>query len=203
MALPKGQRVKLSELARSRRIRKLRPDVLGTVVGNGTLEHHSSVRWDGTRFAVRFFDEFLEPVLGQVRVSHGGEAMKTVEIKCDGCGGDLTDAGAMPTYRLELAPQAVANSGNIIYSVAVQPDINRSYHFCGLACLDHWRGRERHRDGLWRAWSDKWRDDHGTKDTEGNVRSWPSAPEEVREARKVEFDAAALEAFPMKRPGRR
>lgn len=46
--------------------------------------------------------------------------MKTVEIKCDACGEDLADAGAMPTYRLELSPQAVPNSGSIIYSMLIR-----------------------------------------------------------------------------------
>lgn len=128
--------------------------------------------------------------------------MRTVEIKCDGCDGDLTDAGPMPTFRLELTPQAVSNSGSVLYSVAVQADIDRSYHFCGLSCLDHWRNRELHRGALWREWSDRWANEHGTKDEAGRVRSYPPAPEKVRESRRAEIDTATIEAFLMKRPDR-
>jgi len=69
--------------------------------------------------------------------------MKKTEIICDACGRDLTDAGAMPTYRLALFPEAVPNSGGVICSVAVAPAISRPHHFCDLTCLDAWRAHSR------------------------------------------------------------
>lgn len=128
--------------------------------------------------------------------------MKTVEIKCDGCGIDLTDAGAMPIYRLVLSAEAVANSGNVLYSVAVQPDIKRHHHFCGLTCLDLWRDRALFRSKMWREWNEKWKAEHGTKDENGRIWFYPSPPEDVRLARDTEFEAAALAAFPMEKPKR-
>ena len=44
---------------------------------------------------------------------------RTVETKCDACGQQLSDAGAMPTYALALNPFSVPNSGSGIYAVAV------------------------------------------------------------------------------------
>jgi hypothetical protein len=121
---------------------------------------------------------------------------KIVEIKCDACGGDLTDAGAMPTYRLALSPEAVANSGNIRYSVAVCPPIDHTHHFCNLCCLDLWRDRARHRDKLWREWNEKWKTEHGTPDAEGQITFYPTPPDDIRKARDAEFEAATLAAFP-------
>lgn len=128
--------------------------------------------------------------------------MKIVQIKCDACDRDLTDAGAMPTYRLELAPAAVRNSGGIMYGVAVYPPIDRAYHFCGLSCLDLWRDRERHKDGLWRARNEEWKQAHGHKDQNGRINSWRSMPDDVRAAAAAEIDAAALVAFPIAAPQR-
>lgn len=73
--------------------------------------------------------------------------MKTIEIKCDACEADLTDAGSMPTYRLQLGAEAVPNSGSIICSVAVRPDLERQYHFCGIPCLGKWMSNA-HPDAL-------------------------------------------------------
>lgn len=123
--------------------------------------------------------------------------MKTVEIKCDACGGDLTDAGSMPTFRLSLQAEAVANSGNFMYAIAVHPELRRTYHFCRLNCLDLWRDRERLRAKLSREWWEKWRNEHGTKDESGRVRSYPTPPDDVFQAAKAEFESAALAAFPM------
>lgn len=65
--------------------------------------------------------------------------MQTIEIKCDQCGADLSDAGAMPSYRLHLHPEPIPNSGNEMYAVMVFPPMDgKSAHFCGIRCLKTW-----------------------------------------------------------------
>lgn len=127
--------------------------------------------------------------------------MKTVQIKCDACDSDLFDSGPQPKHRLVLVPQPVGSSSNFRYSVLSYPSIKRSHHFCDLACLDHWRDRERHRDMLWRQWHEKWIEEHGER--HGRLSSYMAAPEEVRSRAAEEFAAAALAAFPMEKPKRK
>jgi hypothetical protein len=65
--------------------------------------------------------------------------MKTTETKCDGCGSQLDDAGGMPTFGLTLSTFKLPSSGGISYDIAMSPELDRNYHFCGLNCLDSWR----------------------------------------------------------------
>lgn len=128
--------------------------------------------------------------------------MKTIEVKCDHCGGDLTDAGPRPTYRLALSPEAVPNSGDFLYALHVTPPIARPHHFCGLDCLDLWRDRERHYNARMRERYDAWAEEHGTK-VDGRGLSYPSPPTETQEIWKAESREAALRALPVERPHRR
>lgn len=125
---------------------------------------------------------------------------KSVEIKCDACGNDLTRTSNCEAYRLVLANENIASRGGVVTAMAMYPDLNHDHHFCGIRCLDHWTDRRRHYDNLWRAWNDKWKDEHGTKDSNGRVRSYPGASEDVRKACVAEFSAASLVAFPMAMP---
>lgn len=59
-------------------------------------------------------------------------------VTCDHCGADLSDAGAMPTFRLSLASEAIPNSGGMLYAVHVDPILRRPAHFCHERCLTRW-----------------------------------------------------------------
>lgn len=129
--------------------------------------------------------------------------MKTEEVTCDGCGADLTTRTNSVDYRLVLASESKPGRGAGFYTDMMKyPPVKRTHHFCTLSCLDHWRDRERHCNDLWRAWMDKWKEEHGTKREDGRIQSYPGVPEETRKACVAEFEAAALEAFPMSRPPR-
>lgn len=60
---------------------------------------------------------------------------KKTTITCDHCGKDLSDAGAMPSFRLHLTAERVANSGAFQYAVHVTPPLLGEAHFCGFPCL--------------------------------------------------------------------
>lgn len=60
---------------------------------------------------------------------------KTVTVVCDYCAKDLSDAGAMPTFRLCLNAERVPNSGNTMFAVHVTPPLLGEAHFCGFPCL--------------------------------------------------------------------
>lgn len=129
--------------------------------------------------------------------------MRTEKVICDGCGADLTTRSNSVDYRLVLASEGKPGYGPGAYTdMMIYPAIDRAHHFCDLRCLDHWRSREHHESALWREWHDRWKEEHGTKDATGRIRSYPSTPEDVRKTRAAEFEAAALAAFPMSRPPR-
>lgn len=130
----------------------------------------------------------------------------THKITCDGCGADMTYTGNSVDYYLRLttgSPQSwymkEGRNGGAVTDMMIYPPIKGDHHFCGLECLDRWRGREKHRAGLWRDWHEKWREEHGSKDPTGRVHSWRSPPDEITQPLKAEFEAAALAAFPMSR----
>lgn len=127
--------------------------------------------------------------------------MQKIEITCDGCGHDLTYTGNCVDYRLVLGNESKPTypGAGAVTAMGIYPAVKRTHHFCGLGCLDHWRDRENHEARLWREWHDKWKEEHGTKDETGRVISYRCEPEEVRKANQAVFEAAALEAFPMKR----
>lgn len=127
--------------------------------------------------------------------------MKTVEIKCDGCGHDLTYTGNCVDYRLILASEAKSTypDAGAVTCMGISPSISRAHHFCGVDCLDHWRDREHHSNKLSRDWWDEWKEKHGTKNADGHIYSYPCPPSDVIEASAEEFKAAALVVFPMQR----
>lgn len=126
--------------------------------------------------------------------------MRTEKVTCDGCGHDLTTRSNIEDYRLVLASESKPGYGAGAYTcMAIRPPIERTHHFCTLRCLDHWRDRERYRAKLWREWNEKWKDEHGTKDASGQVTSWTSPPDDVRAERAAQFEATALEKFPVTR----
>ena len=122
--------------------------------------------------------------------------MKTVEIKCDACGCDLTVRTNSMDYRLVLAAESKPGYGSGTYTdMMIWPPVDRAYHFCDLTCLDKWRDRERHKNKLRANWLDEWKKEHGTWEN-GRCRSYPSPPDEGRAEREAEYQAAALAAFP-------
>ena len=124
---------------------------------------------------------------------------KTVQITCDACGHDLTTTSNTVDYRLVLGVENKPGYGTGAYTdMMISPPIDRTFYFCGIQCLDHWRNRERHEDNLWKAWWDKWKEERGTKREDGFIYSYPSPPREMTAAAGAEFKVAALVAFPMK-----
>lgn len=128
--------------------------------------------------------------------------VETNKIECDECSRNLTYTGNCEDYYIVLgnASKSSRNAG-IVTLMAISPPLKRTHHFCGLTCLDQWRDRARYREKLWTEWSDRWRDEHGHKSKDGRVMSWPSAPDEIREAQKVKIDKAALFALPVQNRG--
>ena len=64
--------------------------------------------------------------------------MKTINIVCDYCKKDLTDAKGMEAYRLVVYAEGIPITGNIRLPVIVAPPIDRTHHFCGMTCLTAW-----------------------------------------------------------------
>jgi hypothetical protein len=123
--------------------------------------------------------------------------MKTTDIRCDGCGGNLLYTGNSIDYRLALNVERKPSRGGFVTDMMIYPPLERDHHFCDLRCLDHWRSRENHKNDLWRAWWEKWKEEHGTRHGGGMV-SYPDPPQELRSEKKAEFELAALSAFPLK-----
>jgi hypothetical protein len=123
--------------------------------------------------------------------------MKTVEIRCDGCGADLKYTGNCVDYRLALTNENIPSRGGFVMAMGISPALNRDCHFCGLTCLDTWRDREKHKAKLWSEWHDQWIDQRGTRYENGSV-SYPTVPDEVRAEQKIKIDEAALAAFPIR-----
>ena len=122
--------------------------------------------------------------------------MKTEKVTCDGCGADLTRRTNSVDYRLVLASESKPGHGSGFYTdMMIYPAIQRAHHFCDLACLDHWRGRERKYNALWR----EDRDSRATK-VGDRVYSYTELSEEDRAVKDAEFLSTALAAFPMERP---
>ena len=129
--------------------------------------------------------------------------MRDEKITCDGCGADLTTRSNSVDYRLVLGSESKPGYGAGVYTdMMIYPPIDRTHHFCGIGCLDHWRDREHYSSNLWRVWWDKWKAEHGTKDDMGRIRSYPSPSDDVTKPLGKGFEAAALAAFPMERPRR-
>lgn len=132
----------------------------------------------------------------------------THNVKCDGCGADITYTGNSVDYRIVLANEGVPIRPGIyaVTDMGIYPSLDHSHHFCGLGCLDHWSDRRRYRDSLRQEHHEKWKQEHGTKHDNGlgmTMQSWPAEPEDVRVKLEAEFAVAALAAFPMESPYRR
>ncbi len=128
----------------------------------------------------------------------------TIKVTCDGCGTDITTRTNVADYRLVLGSETKPGYGAGVYtSMAIPPPVDRAYYFCDLGCLDHWRSREHHETSLRMAWWDKWREERGTRGSDGRFLSYPTPAHEVQKACDEEFKAAALVAFPMQRPKRK
>lgn len=122
--------------------------------------------------------------------------MRTETVKCDACQTDLTVRTNSVDYRLVLGSEAKPGYGSGVYTDMMKyPSVDRDYHFCGLSCLDKWRDRERHKNKLRSEWHEAWKQEHGTKHTDG-MWSYPSAGSDGREVREAEYEAAALAAYP-------
>lgn len=61
--------------------------------------------------------------------------MRQETITCDSCGKDLSQTGPRPAYRIAMACESIPHASHYIASVYVEPDLDRSYHFCSLRCL--------------------------------------------------------------------
>lgn len=64
---------------------------------------------------------------------------KTIEIKCDGCGRDLTRTSNCEDYRLALVVERIPSVGGVVTAMAAYPPIEQNAYFCGLDCLRGWR----------------------------------------------------------------
>lgn len=63
---------------------------------------------------------------------------KTVEIKCDGCGHDLTRSTNYVDYRLALVSELISNPCGVGTLMMKYPAIDAAAYFCGLQCLRKW-----------------------------------------------------------------
>lgn len=125
---------------------------------------------------------------------------RTTEIICDGCGADLTYTGNCEDYYLVVKSASKLSRGGFVTEMAKYPPIKREHDFCDLVCLDHWRARRHHFEALSRDWWNSWKAEHGTKDANGRIFSYPEAPRQLVAERNEEFEATALAAYPMARP---
>lgn len=61
--------------------------------------------------------------------------MQNTKITCDGCGSDLTTTDNYEDYRIVLNSESIPSEGGVVTLMAIQPDIRRPMHFCGIGCL--------------------------------------------------------------------
>lgn len=61
--------------------------------------------------------------------------MKTINLTCDNCDSDLTDAGRGTKYRLVLACEEIPSTSGVRTLSIVYPPLKHTHHFCGLDCL--------------------------------------------------------------------
>ena len=96
--------------------------------------------------------------------------------------------------RLVLDAEEKPGHGAGFYtSMMIHPPVDRAYHFCGLGCMDQWRGRVKHYEALWK----KWQDEHKRAGASGSFIHQSLSAEQRKEIDE-EFRTAALEAFPKK-----
>lgn len=128
---------------------------------------------------------------------------ETRKIICDECLSDLTYTGNCEDYYLVLtvgskAPwfAAEGHSGGFLTAMAIRKPIDGTRHFCDLKCMDGYRDRERAYDVFLTQHWNAWKKEHGEKDDNGRVFSYPGPPEETHKGWKDESAAAALAKFP-------
>ena len=63
---------------------------------------------------------------------------KTVEIKCDQCGRDLSATGNCIDYRLALLNQEIPTQGGANTLMMSYPALDQDSYFCGTRCLKAW-----------------------------------------------------------------
>ena len=73
------------------------------------------------------------------------DRMKKHEIICDACGYDITYTGNCEDWRLVLGNESKTpwyvrdgHSGGMVTSMAISRPVDRTYHFCGIGCLNEW-----------------------------------------------------------------
>ena len=66
--------------------------------------------------------------------------MEARKVTCDGCEKDLTYTGNCEDWRLVLANQAIPQppGDGFVTLMAAYPPVDRTHHFCDLACLKAW-----------------------------------------------------------------
>lgn len=64
--------------------------------------------------------------------------MKITKITCDSCERDITYTDDMPAFRLRLTTESLQHLADMICAVIVDPQLERDYYFCDLACLCNW-----------------------------------------------------------------
>ena len=67
---------------------------------------------------------------------------KTVEIKCDQCGRDLSATENCVDYRLALLNQEIPSRGGAVTSMMRYPPLDQDAYFCGTRCLKAWVSAE-------------------------------------------------------------
>lgn len=66
--------------------------------------------------------------------------MKNTEVKCDGCGADITCTRNSIDYRLWLTNETkpICPDTNTVTALMIYPPLKRDFHFCGVGCLKTW-----------------------------------------------------------------
>ncbi len=62
--------------------------------------------------------------------------MKTVEIKCDSCGKDLTTTSNCDDFRLCVSSERIYSRGDILTAMEFTRPLDASLHFCGWPCFN-------------------------------------------------------------------
>lgn len=99
----------------------------------------------------------------------------TTEVTCDQCGADLTATGNCEDWRLVLTYEGKQIRGGMVTAMAISPPVDRTYHFCGLKCLDAWRDAARDKA----AKQEAWRKANRMQVAEG-ITTCPPLPDELK-----------------------
>ena len=72
-------------------------------------------------------------------------ADKTISsVICDDCQTELIEDSEYPhKFGLQLSVRDYGvNTSGMVYAIALQPPLDRDYHFCGINCLKNWTQRQ-------------------------------------------------------------